>query len=187
MKQTDLKGRGPNFISVFITLVFLCFSFEGFSKEHKEQHKEQKTLSNLNQDSATHQKKSPPADFLSPQVGYAMSLGLAVVPGYGVGHVVQGRWLERGWIFTLVQTVSLGFWLTYAMKNLGANYSSRVIVRKNVAGGVYVGSKIWEIADAVLNAPHHKMGKSPRFQVNPLFVWRPSDHYDLGLSLKYRF
>lgn len=29
----------------------------------------------------------------------------AIFVGFGLGHVVQGRWLERGWIFTLGQTL----------------------------------------------------------------------------------
>jgi hypothetical protein len=32
---------------------------------------------------------------------------LAVMPGFGLGHVLQGRWLERGWLFTLSQIAGL--------------------------------------------------------------------------------
>lgn len=31
---------------------------------------------------------------------YVISGVLGTYPGFGIGHAIQGRWLERGWIFT---------------------------------------------------------------------------------------
>lgn len=32
----------------------------------------------------------------------------ALFLGFGIGHAVQGRWMDRGWIFTLGETASVG-------------------------------------------------------------------------------
>lgn len=33
---------------------------------------------------------------------------LSFYPGFGVGHAVQGRWLDRGWIYTASEAVIVG-------------------------------------------------------------------------------
>ncbi|HYX39349.1 MAG TPA: hypothetical protein VE954_40120 [Oligoflexus sp.] len=63
---------------------------------------------------------------------------LSVVPGFGLGHVVESRWRERGWIFTAGGVVFF-FW---------ASGDNRRAAAPGVVG--YVGIRIWEMYDAIL-------------------------------------
>src|ERR1700753_4027043 len=38
----------------------------------------------------------------------AVGGGAAFLLGFGFGHMIEGRWHDTGWIFTLGETVSLG-------------------------------------------------------------------------------
>ena len=42
---------------------------------------------------------------------------LAIFPGFGLGQAVQGRWLEKGWMFTLGETV-FGVAFTIGLTNV---------------------------------------------------------------------
>lgn len=37
-----------------------------------------------------------------------LGTAIAIFPGFGLGQAVEGRWRERGWIFTLGEAGSLG-------------------------------------------------------------------------------
>ena len=172
MKTNNFKGSR---LSLIITLVFLGFSFEGLAKdmEPKKEHEARKTP--VSEDLAI-QSTTPAVN-----AGYAISIGLSLTPGFGMGHIVQGRWKERGWIFTLSDSI---IWPLCVISNLGGKlrgHEGRVML------ALLIAFKTWQTADVVYNAPHLKMRKSSRFQVNPLFVYHPSNNHHLGLSLKYRF
>src|SRR5262245_55241343 len=42
---------------------------------------------------------------------------LAIFPGFGIGQAVQGRWLEKGWMFTLGEAV-FGVAFTIGLTNV---------------------------------------------------------------------
>ena len=169
MKQ-KMNNRYKNRLSVFITLIFVCFSFEGFSKEHKKQKPP------VNPDSAIQSTSLPPEKTESGYASSALKIGLALVPGLGVGHIAQGRWTERGWIFTLLEPVLLVA-PSMAEKQEGAFLWALYF---------WIGLKVWQVMDVTQNEVS-KVRKSSRFQVNPLFVYHPSNNHHLGFSLKYRF
>ena len=40
------------------------------------------------------------------KTNYYAGGALSILPGFGIGHAVQGRWREKGWIFTAGEVVS---------------------------------------------------------------------------------
>ena len=109
--------------------------------------------------------------------------------GFGIGHAIQGRWGERGWTFTLLDTIGVS-------GMIASSVALRDDIREGVLIGGFVGSilifvtsKIWSIADAWVLPSQYKIAQESRFQVNPLIVSNYSDlsTVGLGLGMKYRF
>ena len=78
---------------------------------------------------------------------------LSIYPGFGIGHAVQGRYTDKGWIFTTGEAISA----TVAIVGLGQCGITSGITSSNqcsgnsmiLAGTVeFLGFKIWEIVDA---------------------------------------
>lgn len=78
---------------------------------------------------------------------------VSVLPGFGLGHVVQGRWRERGWIFTVGEVVAFGFIAAAAVESDLA--APLVGVMAVVGWGGYLGLRVWEVTDAVTGPPRH--------------------------------
>ncbi|MBE7454631.1 MAG: hypothetical protein HS111_38945 [Kofleriaceae bacterium] len=78
---------------------------------------------------------------------------VSVVPGFGLGHVVQGRWRERGWIFTVGEVVAFGFIAAAAVES---DLSAPLVGALAAVGwGGYLGLRVWEVTDAVTGPPRH--------------------------------
>lgn len=66
--------------------------------------------------------------------------------GFGLGHVLQGRWLERGWIFTVAEP-------PLAVLGAAALLSNSAHTGKSgnnglaIFGAAFVGMRIWEAVD----------------------------------------
>ncbi|MBK7962192.1 MAG: hypothetical protein IPK04_14030 [Bdellovibrionales bacterium] len=80
---------------------------------------------------------------------------LASTIGFGIGHAVQGRWADKGWIFTA--TESLGLVMLSAAASTCSKKTDIYGVEKTecsdtglaLAGlGVLIGFHVWEIVDA---------------------------------------
>lgn len=73
--------------------------------------------------------------------------------GFGLGHVIQGRWSEQGWIFTAGEGASLAVLLVGAVGCAGRGISGSddctdgqaLLVGAGLIG--YLGFRIWEIVD----------------------------------------
>ena len=135
---------------------------------------------------------------------------LSIFTGWGIGHAVQGRWLEKGWIFTAGGILLNGglFYFLYSafddISNVAKAATEEQAVDENslksevedsvvnLAAGVIVfsiaslGLKVWEIADAWMLPSHYKVSKSP-FELSPLYSMNSQGQADFGLSLKYKF
>lgn len=78
--------------------------------------------------------------------------------GLGVGHAIQGRYVEKGWIFTAGELGSL-LVLIAGVGDCWDNYNSRYRTCDGgmaVAGLIgYVGFRIWEIVDVWAAPPEH--------------------------------
>ncbi len=77
---------------------------------------------------------------------------VATVPGLGLGHLVQGRYLDKGWLFTVGETAGLaGAVAALNIKCGSVNKNSCGAARAIVALvslGSYFGLHIWESVDA---------------------------------------
>lgn len=79
--------------------------------------------------------------------------------GFGIGHVVQGRWSEQGWIFTAGEAASLGAALVGIAGCAGRGISGSDDCTDGqsflIVGGVlgYIGFRIWEIVDVWATPP----------------------------------
>lgn len=87
---------------------------------------------------------------------------VSAVVGFGIGHTVQGRWLERGWVFTAGESASLLIAFTGAVATIGCGGHSDSTTGERcdtsvglLIGGylAFVGFRIWEIADSFAVPP----------------------------------
>jgi hypothetical protein len=91
----------------------------------------------------------------------------AVAAGFGIGHIVQGRWLDKGWIFTLGESASIVAIATGAAQAIDSCYNTYDTPCQNsrhrndgmglMMGGLlaFTGLHIWEIVDAWVAPPRH--------------------------------
>ena len=118
----------------------------------------------------------------------------AAIVGFGVGHAVQGRYKDKGWIFTAAEVVALGGYFTSVVllakdvvetKTINAGKGGLAVAFLVAFGAV----KIWETIDAFILPSDYKVVKESPLQISPLVLWNnnSTDDVDLGLSLKYRF
>ena len=66
--------------------------------------------------------------------------------GFGLGHLVQGRWLERGWIFSVAEPPLM----VLGAAALFANSAHTGKSEPNglaIFGAAFVGMRIWEAVD----------------------------------------
>ena len=120
---------------------------------------------------------------------------ISILPGFGIGHAIQGRWLEKGWVFTLVPTLSV-------VVGFGSKVFSRKIDRliqikyrdfQDDDFGNYVVAvttllvvipfHIWEIVDAWVLPSNYKITS---LSVAPKF-YSYKDNTFVGLSLNYKW
>jgi hypothetical protein len=83
--------------------------------------------------------------------------------GFGVGHAIQGRWSDKGWIFTVGDAGSLGL-LVYGItrceeaeqESIEYDRVTSCSLAPIVAGLVGFGAfRIWEIVDVWAGVPRH--------------------------------
>ena len=138
----------------------------------------------------------------------------SIIPGFGLGHALQGRYMERGWIFTVSEpTIFIGFvvssfiflltsqkvWtnipqLKEPSSNKGMNTNEKVRgIEVHTIFGIlsislfvaFIGVKIWEAVDAWVLPSDYKVVDSS-FKIQPL-AYYDRGNTSLGLSLQYRF
>lgn len=113
------------------------------------------------------------------QAAYAIGGILGTYPiGFGVGHAIQGRWTEKGWIFTTGEIVSLGLIIAGAVDCVNDDFNNSIngsngscnsgLLTAGVIG--FVGFRLWEIIDVWL-AP--VLDNRIAFTVTPATHQRP--------------
>ncbi len=121
----------------------------------------------------------------------------SVFLGWGIGHAVQGRYAERGWIFTaggaLFYAGLIG-WMYSAVSTAAEN--SQTGSAETISGpqataflGIALlgsGLRIWEMIDAFLLPSNYKVVRESPFQIQPVAFYNKSD-LNFGLSLNYKF
>jgi hypothetical protein len=111
----------------------------------------------------------------------------AVAAGFGIGHIVQGRWLEKGWIFTFGEGAAIAAMMAGVAQSIDSCYGAYNDYNQPcqnsrhrgdgvglVMGGLlaFTGLHIWEVVDAWVAPPHHnrqirelrgRLGETPMF------------------------
>lgn len=80
---------------------------------------------------------------IDPGIYVAGGLVGTFLAPFGIGQAIQGRWSDRGWVFTLGETASVGLIITGAIR-LDQTDNGGVLVA-GILG--LVGFRIWEIVD----------------------------------------
>jgi len=114
---------------------------------------------------------------------------LATVPGFGLGHLVQGRYDENGWLYTFGEAAGLGG----AMVMLGIkcdsnnkNCSAAKAIGALVTLGTYVGLHIWEIVDAWNWDPINSRAAYTPTHTDSTHVHAPPNG-DFSMAMKFKF
>ena len=127
---------------------------------------------------------------------YAVSGGLSVIPGFGVGHALQGRYMEKGWLFTVGELLTLGGFLlmgpSFSVRWFEIEFTDDVIdiLSFNFLVSVslfviFIGFKIWEAVDIWILPSNYKVG-TKSFLIKPLVSYNQKDMF-LGFSISYDF
>lgn len=137
-----------------------------------------------------------------PLLQHAGGGALAFTIGFGVGHIVQGRWTEIGWLFTAGDIASYAAifygvhdWVDCVDTTTNCNNRRGGML---VLGGVVglIGFHIWETLDAFLVPAHRnervrtlraRLGMPPQEQPLSLYVAPPhgGDGAIGGVTLRF--
>jgi len=124
---------------------------------------------------------------------------VGTIYGFGIGHTVQGRWLDKGWIFTVGETASmiaLLMGVVQAFEGCDGYYAGDQYVDScaddgdnhagaYLVGGLvgFVGFRIWEIVDAWVGPKQHNARvRAVRMKVDPRY--NPDGDGGYGLYIK---
>ena len=134
---------------------------------------------------------------------------LGVLPGFGIGHAVQGRWMEKGWIFTAGEIVSATGLVYFALgfidglpsakeivdhysddPNSGSSISTGTFIKGAVALvflTLFLGFKAVETVDAWSFSHHHyKVAEESSYQLKPSYYsYNGADAVGLSLNFKW--
>ena len=107
--------------------------------------------------------------------------------GFGIGHAIQGRYLEKGWIFTVLE---VGFFVG-ANAFLSSWPDNTIVINGDPTIFTYVlvtigvGLRIWQIIDLWWLPDDYKIVRN--IELSPDLYTTNKGDLGLGLSLKYRF
>ncbi|HEV7556237.1 MAG TPA: hypothetical protein VGO00_12305 [Kofleriaceae bacterium] len=83
----------------------------------------------------------------------------AILVGFGIGQSIEGRWLERGWMFTLADTGAAGLEVAGVIElfSRGCNHSceNRGLAMLGGAAAIELGSRILQTWDAFVGPRTH--------------------------------
>lgn len=114
--------------------------------------------------------------------------------GLGVGHAIQGRYMDKGWIFTVGELGSLAV----AVAGVGSCWDSATSTSRSCNGGMlflgamgFIGFRLWEIIDVWAAPPEInrryrelKLRMEPRVSFSPL-IMPTKDGAVLGLEMTF--
>lgn len=133
---------------------------------------------------STHQKTISNQDYIG---GGLASLFI----GFGAGHAIQGRYVESGWVFTVLDVTATASLLTgyfLARFDGGFEFPPRGVFGYYFYGMAFLVGvlRIWQTKDAWILPNNYKIGKNIELSPN-LYTTNAGDSLGFGLSLKYRF
>ncbi len=100
---------------------------------------------------------------------------LAFYPGFGIGHAVEGRYLHRGWIFTLSEAGSLAI-ASSGVESCASIEGDCGAVVIGILG--FLGFKVWEFVDGIVgpirdNRQYLKLQTRPQVSIEPGIMVMP--------------
>lgn len=102
---------------------------------------------------------------------HVLGIVVSVMPGLGLGHVIQGRWKEQGWIFTLGEFVAFGLIAVAASES---DLDTSIVGAAAVVGwGSFLGLRVWEVVDAA-SAPRRHNRKVRALRAKAGVAYRPA-------------
>jgi len=123
--------------------------------------------------------------------------------GFGIGHAIQGRWKEKGWIHTVVQGGAVLAYIGSVIFTVGSashyNPTSAQVYNESATFAglgitlgiaiVILGSRIWEIIDAwSLPSSIKIVSSSQQMQIDTFSSLYPYNKVDApGISLQWQF
>ena len=108
--------------------------------------------------------------------------------GFGLGQVVEGRWHEVGWKFTLVDTLSMAMMMTGGATTESTGPYSNVFGIIGVSGMLLGGaSRVWQVVDSVTGArAKNRRVMRQRMQLAPLVMpARAGDGAVAGVAVRF--
>lgn len=77
---------------------------------------------------------------------------VGTVVGLGTGHLIEGRWLDKGWIFTAGETAGLALFASgFRCETVAGTYKDTTECNANTfatLGGItFLAFRIWQIVD----------------------------------------
>lgn len=148
-------------------------------------------------DSFTEEERKILAQGEISQARYVIGGVLGTWPlGLGIGHAIQGRYTEKGWIFTVGELGSMAVMMAGVgdcIGRIGSNdncSNSGGLILLGAMG--FVGFRIWEIIDVwVAPGEHNRRYRELRSRANgEELTWRPILNWDgrqgqLGVALTF--
>jgi hypothetical protein len=110
--------------------------------------------------------------------------------GFGTGHLIEGRWRERGWIFTVGEGLTVGVMaatcgpavvgLIFGDPNIGA-------VGFLASAAVFGGLRIWEAEDVIAGPRRHnaRVRAAQQRMLVPVIAPRPEGGMTAGLAMNF--
>ena len=157
--------------------------------------------------------KKPPQTISKTR--YIAGGAAALLPGFGAGHIIQKRYYDTGWIFTVSELTALYGWIMSSLYGKTDPVLSYLRSKKGVeerdldAEGIkvfralkyffiaaFLGFKAWEAVDiwilpqnytaADFESGERGASAAPPLQVAPYAFYAP-DSINLGFALSYKF
>ena len=107
--------------------------------------------------------------------------------GFGIGHAIQGRWSEKGWIFTALELLTC-YVIVRAIEIPPDNRQFITIRVAPVAMYFLIGTRIWQTLDLYTLPSDYKIVRESKLSVSPFYSYN-SEFFNsnYGLSLSYKF
>ena len=160
---------------LLLSIFLLSFSFPSFSSENRELFSDYGSVKNIS------------------QTQYIAGGLIGFFTGFGIGHAIQGRYRDRGWIFTTGSFLMIAGYSGAVFFGMGAGHQpdnqfiSGLAYASWGAGLIGFGIRIWEIVDVWVLPSRYRIVKESPFKIKPLAFYDSNKQLNYGLSLHYQF
>jgi hypothetical protein len=97
---------------------------------------------------------------------------VALMFGFGLGHVVEGRWHEKGWLFTAGDSIAMTLWMGGMITGMTCERRCEAPAAAYVSGMLgLVALRFWQTADTVTGArAKNRRVMQQRLRMEPLLA-----------------